>query len=343
MQHKHAPRPLPLFLELVRIVGETRPELAAKALDGLSKYESANRPPMRPARPVDAMHGAASLLDCGGSGAPVVLVPSLINPPQILDLDPKVSLARAVASAGHRALLLDWGVARDRQSLDLAQHVEQLLVPLLESLGEPAALVGYCLGGTMAVAAANLIETRCVATLAAPWRFSGYPAEARKAVTRLWENARPAAERMGALPMEVLQGAFWSLDPERTVTKFAAFSDVDPGSSNALRFVTLEDWANEGEPLPGPAARELVEDLFGRTLPELGQWRVGGRIVTDQIRCPLLNVTSSSDRITPSPTSPQSGETRSVAAGHVGMVVGSKRGELHSLLNDFLAAEGSRR
>jgi polyhydroxyalkanoate synthase len=81
-----------------------------------------------------------------------VLVPSLINPPRILDLDEQVSLTSAIAAMGRRTLLLDWGTADDRAELTVAGHVEQLLLPLLRSIGEPVALVGYCLGGTMAIA-----------------------------------------------------------------------------------------------------------------------------------------------------------------------------------------------
>ncbi len=92
--------------------------------------------------------------------------------------------------------------------------------------------------------------------------------------------------------MEVLQGAFWSLDPARTVKKFADFSKVDSESPEARRFAVLEDWANEGEPLPLPAARELIEDFFGADLPGKGEWRVAGQAVTDAISVPLLSCTA---------------------------------------------------
>jgi polyhydroxyalkanoate synthase subunit PhaC len=105
VQQSRAPRPLPLFLELVRLVSEQRPELAARALDGLVRYEQAPRPKIRPDRPPIATVGPAALRDCGGSGRAVVLVPSLINPPHVLDLDSDVSLAQAVAGDGRHALL----------------------------------------------------------------------------------------------------------------------------------------------------------------------------------------------------------------------------------------------
>ena len=313
--------------------------MARAALDGLTAYERAPRPPARRPRPVAAQVGPAALHDFGGEGPPVVLVPSLINPPHVLDLDEDVSLASQVARMGRRSLLLDWGGARERTDLNVGGHVEQLLIPLLEQLGEPAALVGYCLGGTMAIAAANLAGVDRVATIASPWRFSGYPEDARRSLGDLWRGAKNAATSFNLLPMEVLQGAFWSLDPKRTVAKFAHFSTLDPRGPEVRRFVVLEDWANEGEPLPLQAARELIEDLFGRDLPGSGEWRVGGRPMTDLLSVPLLHFTSAQDRITPD-ASAAHGDRIEIAAGHVGMVVGSARGQLHRGLGDFLGAKG---
>ncbi|HKX93051.1 MAG TPA: alpha/beta hydrolase, partial [Sphingomicrobium sp.] len=285
--------------------------------------------------PEAARVGGACLRDHGGAGPPAVLIPSLINPPRILDLDAEVSLAEAMTRMGRRVLLLDWGPAEERKDLSVAGHVEELLRPLLRSIGEPAALIGYCLGGTMAVAAANLEPCERAATLAAPWNFALYPESSRSALGEMWRGSEAAARRLGALPMEVLQAAFWALDPERTVGKFAAFARLDPASREARRFVALEDWANEGEPLPYPAARELIEDLFCSDAPGAGRWRVGGRPVDDALDVPTLHLTAGRDRIAPADTAP-AGQAVCIATGHVGMIVGSARTQLHEMLGAFL-------
>jgi polyhydroxyalkanoate synthase len=207
---------------------------------------------------------------------------------------------------------------------------------LLRSIGEPAALIGYCLGGTMAIAAANLVDVERVATLAAPWNFALYPEASRAALNDMWSHSEPAAKGLGALPMEVLQAAFWSLDPARTVKKFAEFGRLDPASAEARRFVELEEWANEGEPLPYPAAKELIEDLFGEDLTGSGRWQVGGKAVADELQVPALHLTADHDRIAPAATAP-AGEKIGIASGHVGMIVGSARGQLHEALKRFLA------
>jgi len=335
VQHKHAPRPLPLFLDLVRQVSDRDPELARDALAGLRAYEIAKRRPRPAAKPEIARIGGVCIRDYGGAGPPAVMVPSLINPPRILDLDGQVSLASAISRMGRRALLLDWGDASARSDLDVAGHIEQRLAPLLRELGEPAALIGYCLGGTMGIAAANLVSCERVVTLACPWNFSRYPESSRAALKDMWRHSQAPAQALGALPMEVLQAAFWSLDPERTVKKFASFGRLDPASAEAERFVELEDWANEGEPLPYSAAKEMIEDLFGRDLPGSGEWIVGGRAVRDELDVPLLNLTAEHDRIAPASTAPD-GQTIGIPSGHVGMIVGKAREKLHAELKRFL-------
>ena len=320
----------------MREVSEHDPELARDALAGLRAYEEAPRRERPPPKPEIARIGGACLRDQGGDGPPAILVPSLINPPRVLDLDEDVSLTRAIADIGRRVLLLDWGKARERSSLSVAGHIEELLLPLLREIGEQVALVGYCLGGTMAIAAANLTPVERLVTIAAPWNFSRYPESSRVALVDMWRRAEAVAAKLGALPMEVLQAAFWSLDPKRTVRKFAEFGRLDPESADARRFIELEDWANEGEPLPYPAAKELIEELFGEDLPGSGAWAVSGNRMTDTLALPTLHLTAEHDRIAPAGTAPAGGKV-AIPSGHVGMIVGSARRLLHRRLNAFLA------
>lgn len=324
-----------MFLELVRKSGERDPDLARAALAGLRAYQDAPRAPRPDPRPVVASAGSATLRDHGGSGRPVVLIPSLINPPRILDLDPEVSLAGAVAAMGQRALLLDWGEAAARKELGVAGHVEDLLLPLLAKLDEPPVLAGYCLGGTMAIAAADHAEIAGLVTLATPWDFSAYPLEARAALADLWGRSEASARALGLLPIEILQAAFWSLDEQRTVRKFARFADLDPKSPEARRFVALEEWANEGEALPFAAARELMEDLFGANASGSGRWVVAGKPAAVPAGVPVLHLTAHDDRIAPATTAPP-GPRLQIPSGHVGMIVGSARTRLHSAIAAFV-------
>lgn len=293
-----------------------------RALAGLRKYQEAPRPPAPPPMPAIATVGGASLRDYGGDGPPLLFVPSLINPPTVLDLGER-SLLRWLAAQGRRVLLLDWGWPdAARKTLSVGGHVERILLPLMKVLDAPVDLAGYCLGGTMAAAAAQLGPARSLTLLATPWHFAGF-GEARADLARLWTQSRPAAETLGLMPMEVLQSAFWSLDPARTVAKFEAFADMDGDAAAA--FVALEDWANDGPPLTAAAARELMEDFFAADLPGTGSWRVGGEIVDPaRLDIPVLNIVSTTDRIVPHASATEVGERLDLALGHVGMVVGSQ-------------------
>lgn len=326
---QHGPRPLPLFLEILARETKGLAERRAAALAGLAAYQSADRGPPRAMPPVRHRHGRASLVDYGGDGPPVIFVPSLINPPFILDLAPERSLLRWLAAQGHHVLLLDWGTPTpEERAVDISSHVTDLLLPLAVQLGAPPVLAGYCLGGTMAMAAASLMPVRGLAAIAAPWHFNGFGERARTRIAALWEAVEPSCRQMGLVPMEVLQSAFWSLDPARTIAKFERFAELPPDSAAARNFVALEDWANGGAPLTYAAGAQMF-DFFARDLPGTGGWQIGGRTIEPHaLGCATIEFVSLTDRIVPSASAAGFGARHDLQSGHVGMVVGSAAPEL---------------
>lgn len=288
--------------------------------------------------------GRVRLRDYGGGnpGDPaIILIPSLINPPFILDLTREQSLVRWLAAHGFRTLLLDWGTpdtaARD---MDVTAHVEKLLLPLMRRFTQPPVLVGYCLGGTIATAAASIAPCAGLATIATPWHFDGFGPRAKAEIAQLWQSAKPACEAMGLVPMEVLQSGFWRLDPRRTIAKYENFAALPLTSDTARNFVALEDWANAGAPLPYAAGRQLFEDFIARDTPGSGSWRVKGRIIDPAaLTCPTIDFVSMSDRIVPAATASGIVPRHDLSAGHVGMIVGGKaRAQLWQPLADWLSA-----
>ncbi|MGC6400814.1 alpha/beta fold hydrolase [Sphingomonas sp. FW199] len=339
---QHGPRPLPLFLSMLHQNGAASPERIASALAGLRAYQDAPRHEAGNTVPAYAAAGRARMLDFGGAadGAPVVLVPSLINPHSILDMGQRSSLARYLAAAGHRTFLIDWGhpTAADRDQ-SLGDHVTGLLLPMLAQLDRPPVLVGYCLGGTLALAAAMLHPVAGVALIAAPWRFDGYGERARADIASGWRDSRAACDALGLVPMEVLQAGFWRIDPERTIDKYVRFGTLPPDSDAARKFVLLEDWANAGAPLTLAAGRELFDDLISADASGRGAWSVGGQtVMPGAISCPMVEFVSTNDRIVPAASAIGLEDQRRLTAGHVGMVVGSRAAEqLWVPLSDWLS------
>lgn len=320
-------------------------DLRKRAFLGLKKYQEANRPADTEQAEVFAAAGSARLLHYGAQNgqAPVVFVPSLINPPKVLDLSRSRSMLRHMAAAGHDAYLVDWGApSAGDASLGLDGHVTDRLLPLLSALPRAPILVGYCLGGTLAIGAAALHRMKAVVTLAAPWDFDGLPETDRGKIAALWHGAKPVCERLGYVPMEVMQSGFWAMDPARTVRKYASFADMPPGSDEELAFLAVEDWANGGPPLSFAAGRDLFEQFYAANAPGLGRWRVGERNATlDALDCPTLAFQSSADRIVPCEAGPKLYENRVSGLGHVGMIVSGKaREELWDPLSDWLFTHG---
>lgn len=340
---QHEPRPLPLFLSLLLQHAQGDAAFIRDVLAGVNAYRAAQRPARPAEMPEIARQGRARLLDYGGAGPPVLFVPSLINPPYVLDLASDNSLLRWLAGQGLNPVLLDWGDPRTGDAqLSLGGHVETLLLPLFDRLASlrqsPPALVGYCLGGTLALAGAQHRATRGVALIATPWDFEGYPATARDSMRNLWNASAPGTEMLDLFPMELLQGVFWQLDPQRTLSKFADFARLDPASARARDFVTLEDWANDGPPLTRAAARELLLDLHVENHSGTGRWMVGEQPVRPEtLACPILNIQSRTDRIVPASSAPRIGERHVLEQGHVGMMVGGRaRSDLWPLLASWL-------
>jgi polyhydroxyalkanoate synthase len=311
-------------------------EIARRAtafIDGLEAYR---RHPYRrsPAVfPVCWREGASRLLDCGGDPcAPVVLVvPSLINRYYVLDLLPEQSFVRHLARHGLRPLVVDWGEPQAAEyGLDLDAYVERLdraFAAAGEAAGRPLAVVGYCMGGLLALALAlrRRQQVSRLALLATPWDFHAQsPIEAC-----LLGAFGDGLEGLGntAVPVEAIQSLFFWFDPFLAQRKFARFAALDPQCDEARRFVALEDWINDGVPLPVAVARACLRSWYGDNAPARGEWRVAGRkVLPSRWRRPALVVIPGRDRIVP----PAAAEPLATAfanadvlrppLGHVGMM-----------------------
>jgi polyhydroxyalkanoate synthase subunit PhaC len=335
---QHRLRPLPLFLDLVQEVAGSDPATMERILAGVRRYETAPRPVSTPVP--KRQFGPMSGWLAGESGPVVVLIPSLINPAWIMDLDADRSLLRWLGAHGFRAILLDWAaVDHGGMDRDLSDHVSGLLVPAVEAIGEPVHAVGYCLGGLFAAGLATALNLRSLTLVATPWHFDGYDSQARAKLAQLWHTQQPAISALGTLPVELLQAAFWNLDRERTVHKFARLSDLANDDADLAAFVRLEDWANDGAPLTVAAGKDLFVSLFQEDRVACGQWHVAGRAVSaDALSCPAHQFVAADDRIVPASSACDSIKASYCASGHVGMMVGSRaRQNFWEPLQDWLS------
>ncbi len=338
---------MPLFLAHLWRETENDPVLRQRALLGLRKYEQAKRRIYVENGVIHNRCGAARLLHIAAqkneARAPVVLIPSLVNPHHILNLAERTSLARYLGAQGHDVWLVDWGSPGEAEyGLDLGGYIQHRLLPMLRSIGRPPILAGYCLGGTIALAAAQMLRSPAVVAIAAPWHFDRYPAEHSRLIADLWQSAKPTCERLGYVPMEVLQTGFWALDPARTIRKYAAYADTSPDSEAEHAFLAVEDWANEGAPLTYPVACEVFERLYAKNATGNRAWTVGGITIDERaVGCPGLSIRSATDRIVPADASPALTDNHESALGHVGMIVSAKAPQqIWSIVSQWLLENG---
>jgi polyhydroxyalkanoate synthase len=322
------------------IVAALNEELRARADAFLTGIEAYRHHPYRrtlPEPPAVWQEGTTRLLDYGAVGdVPVLVVPSLINRAYILDLTPETSLLRYLAGAGLRPLLVDWGSPGDvERGFGLTEYVAGRLEAAAEAAetvaGSPLGVIGYCMGGLLALALAERRprQVRALALLATPWSFHAERAGQARLLGAMAEPLALACAALGEVPVDLLQALFAAVDPLvalRKFTRFAALGDTPA----ATQFVAVEDWLNDGIPLAVQVARECLAGWYGADQPARGAWCIAGRpILASRVAQPSLVVVPAQDKIV-APASAAAladalpaAERLTPSLGHIGMIVGS--------------------
>jgi len=323
------------------VVAETLRQDAA-LIEGIAAYRRHDWQRTLSDPPAIWSEGSTRLLDYGPPGGnpggrPVLFVPSLINRAYVLDLAEGNSMLRWLAGQDVRPLLLDWGwPGQTERQFTLTDYVagrlERAMTAAAHAAGGPPVLAGYCMGGTLAVAAAqrrpDLISG--LALLAAPWDFHNPDPERAIRAAETLPLLEPALAFSNALPVDLLQSLFAMLDPWGVAEKYRGFARLPQDSARARLFVALEDWLNDGVPLAAPVARACLGEWYGENAPARGNWRIAGLAVEPAaITKPTFVAVPGRDRIVP----PESAlplarlipgaVLHQPAAGHIGMAAGA--------------------
>ncbi len=261
---------------------------------------------------------------------PVVLVPSMVNKADILDLLPNRSLLRWLSSQGFDAYLFDWGTTtQDEAQANIDSALQNRLLPALESIGKPVLLLGYCMGGLVGAAAATLRPDaiKGLLLLATPWNFHDKLGALKARMSLMKPMAIPYMTQYRQLPESWMQAVFATLDPEGSIRKFSSFANMADGDEREKIFIAVEDWLNEGVDLPADIATLCMEEWYEDNKPFLGAWEVCGRNIRAQdIRLPTFVVAAAADKIVPSESAMAFAQQRTKCdtllcqTGHVGLI-----------------------
>lgn len=284
---------------------------------------------------------------------PVLFVPAPVSRYFILDLLPGRSFAGYVAAAGFDVYVADFGTpSREDRFADLEYYVDGLVRRCVRTVtaltGEPAInVVGYCLGGTLALFYAAL-----------------YPESVRRLVMLTTtvdgdvEGGIPwVAARMGLagedydnprlVPASEVKSWFEMLAPGSNST-MGRVSDLwerlDDAPERLREVRTMASWVDDVVPAPGRLLAELYRKLGPGTNGLMkGTATVGDRVVDlAAVAMPVLSVAAEKDTIAP-PAGVDAiakivphAELLRLPGGHVGIVAGRAAAALWKRTVEFL-------
>ena len=208
----------------------------------------------------------------------LLIVPSMINGSEILDLLPDRSYVRWMAGQGFDVYLLDWGIPVEDPGLQDMDGVMQRIQDAARHVGEKAAApvkaLGYCMGGTLLLGAAAqqpaLFDD--LVLLSAPWDFHAGDARMLAQVMTGAASAMQLLEKNPGLPVDWIQNVFARVNPTLAVNKFSNFLEMAEDSFEQKVFIAVEDWLNGGQDLPRGVATTCIMNWYGRNAPVQGKW-----------------------------------------------------------------------
>ncbi|MBI3949435.1 MAG: class III poly(R)-hydroxyalkanoic acid synthase subunit PhaC [Acidobacteria bacterium] len=269
---------------------------------------------------------------------PIVIVSSLINKYYILDLLPGKSYVEYLVKQGFGVYMIDWGTLDyDDRTVTLEDHINGYLANIVSSVMKHArakkiSLIGYCMGGTMALMYAALHQRRVknLVTLATPVDFHN------DTLLSIWGrrkyfNVDKFIETYGNAPAEILYSTFMMLKPTKNITKYVDLLENMHNEEYVRTYLAFDYWINDAVPVAGETFRQFIKDTYQDNLLIQNRMQLGKRqIHLQNVKCSLLNVAAEHDEIVPLKSSTvlmdligsKDKELLTVKGGHHGLSIG---------------------
>ena len=301
------------------------------------------------------------LLDPAGSprqGPPVLFVPAPVSRYFILDLLPGRSFAGHVANAGFDVYIADFGEpTREDRFADLAYYVDGLVrrsVRTVASISgqERIDVVGYCLGGTLALLYSALYPETVRRLVLLTTSVDGDVEGGIPWVAHRMGLAGESYDHPRLVPAAEVKSWFEMLAPgsNSLAGRVSDLWDRLDDQPERLREVrTMASWVDDVVPAPGRLLAELYRKLGpGANGLMNGTATVGDRLVDlRSVAMPVLSVSAEKDTIAPAigvdavQRIVPHAEIVRLPGGHVGIVAGRAAAGLWKRTVEFLE-EGTR-
>ncbi len=237
---------------------------------------------------------------------PVLLVYSLVNRPDLLDLAPGTSLIAALGAAGAPVYLVDWGYPTLADGvLDLEDYVTDFLQRAYRiaaaDAGRTPLLAGVCQGGTLSLMLAARLRERipALALVAAPVDFHA-GAGLLSRLARCWpmpvDKAAP-----GLISGDRLTAGFMALRPaDLLLRRYLPLPDMADDSAALETFLRMEAWMYDCPDQPAPMFHRFLQECYLDNALHQGRMLLAGETVQlSTVDCALLNVYACEDHLVP--------------------------------------------
>src|SRR5215216_4338218 len=238
---------------------------------------------------------------------PLVIVTSLVSRSYILDLLPGSSSVEFLRDQGFDVFMIDWGIPDELEAGNTFEtYVDEYLPRAIDSVmretgADDITLVGYCMGGVLAVlyASGHDAPVRSLVLLATPMDNS----EMGPMVAALLEGRMEVdqlVDETGNVPADALYSGFFMMAPTSIVAQNATLLENLWNDEFVKGFQAVSQWTRDQVPFPGAAFRQVVEDLIRRNRLMDGTIRIGGRAIdVTRTRANVLNAMAENDRVVP--------------------------------------------
>lgn len=271
---------------------------------------------------------------------PLLVIPSLVNKPVIMDLLPDQSFVGAMLERGLDVFMLEWGEPTPGQkhlTLDyyVNHYIGRAVRRILRLTGAPGlSLAGYCLGGSLALVAAACDGGRSVhnlITMVTPANFED------RGLLSWWSKEEhfdidKVVDTYGNVPADFFSSSFPWLVPTSSLTKMRTLYERHEDEKFMESFLALDIWITENTAFPGEVYRQIIKYGYQQNvLVKKGAWPLDeGEARMADVRMPVLNLAADYDHISPVESCtmlpsilPNAACTsKSYPAGHLGIALG---------------------